>query len=147
MTKETFRLVNSPAWHPNGEYIAVRKHFTGTRSLGSGEIWLYHAGITGKGVRLNEKPNWQKDLGEPAFSPDGRYVYFSQDTTPGRVFEYNKDPNAQIYVIQRLDRGTARSSRSSPARAARSARRRRPTASCSRSSAACACTARSSSRT
>ena len=103
VTNESFRLVNNPTWHPNGEYIAVRKHFTGTRSLGSGEIWLYHAGITGKGVRLNEKPNWQKDLGEPAFSPDGRYVYFSQDTTPGRVFQYNKNSNTQIYVIQRLD--------------------------------------------
>ena len=57
----------------------------------------------GKGVALNEKPNWQKDLGEPAFSPDGRYVYFSQDTTPGRTFEYNKNSHEQIYVIQRLD--------------------------------------------
>src|SRR2546422_11256262 len=44
------------------------------------------------------------DLGEPAFSPDGRYLYFSQDVTPGAVFEYNKDPNKEIYVIQRLDR-------------------------------------------
>jgi imidazolonepropionase-like amidohydrolase/Tol biopolymer transport system component len=103
VTAETFRLVNNPTWHPNGEYIAVRKLFTGTRSLGSGEIWLYHASGTGKGVQLNEKPNWQKDLGEPAFSPDGRYVYFSQDTTAGRVFQYNKNSNTQIYVIQRLD--------------------------------------------
>jgi imidazolonepropionase-like amidohydrolase/Tol biopolymer transport system component len=102
VTKEDFRLVNNPVWHPNGEYIAVRKHFTGTRSLGSGEIWLYHRS-GGKGVALNEKPNWQKDLGEPAFSRDGRYVYFSQDTTPGRSFEYNKNSRGQIYVIQRLD--------------------------------------------
>ena len=43
VTKEDFRLVNNPVWHPDGEYIAARKHFTGTRSLGSGEIWLYHA--------------------------------------------------------------------------------------------------------
>jgi imidazolonepropionase-like amidohydrolase/Tol biopolymer transport system component len=102
VTSEDFRLVNNPVWHPNGEYLAVRKHFAGTRSLGSGEIWLYHAS-GGKGVQLNEKPNWQKDLGEPAFSPDGRYVYFSQDTTPGRRFEYNKNSNAEIYTIQRLD--------------------------------------------
>lgn len=102
VSSEDLRLVNNPAWHPNGKYIAVRKHFAGTRSLGSGEIWLYHAG-GGKGVQLNEKPNWQKDLGEPAFSPDGRYVYFSQDTTPGRTFEYNKNSNGEIYTIQRLD--------------------------------------------
>jgi imidazolonepropionase-like amidohydrolase/Tol biopolymer transport system component len=103
VTKEDFRLLYEPVWSPDGRYIAAHKHFTGTRSLGSGEIWLYHASGTGKGLQLNEKPNWQKDLGEPAFSPDGRYVYFSQDTTEGRVFEYNKDSNKEIFDIQRLD--------------------------------------------
>lgn len=105
ITKETYRMLNNPVWHPNGQYIAARKHYTGTRSAGSGEIWLYHAGGAGgaEGVQLNEKPNWQKDLGEPAFSPDGRYVYYSQDTTPGTSFEYNKDGNKQIYQIFRRD--------------------------------------------
>ncbi|MBL0125442.1 MAG: PD40 domain-containing protein [Betaproteobacteria bacterium] len=102
VSKETIRLLNNPVWHPNGQYIAARKHFAGTRSLGSGEIWLYHVG-GGEGVQLNEKPNWQKDLGEPAFSPDGRYVYYSQDTTSGIRFEYNKDSNGQIYQIFRRD--------------------------------------------
>src|SRR5690606_14000453 len=43
---------------------------------------------------------------DPAFSPDGRYLYFDQDTTPGPIFEYNKDSTGQIYVIRRLDRET-----------------------------------------
>jgi imidazolonepropionase-like amidohydrolase/Tol biopolymer transport system component len=103
ITKEDYRLLWTPAWSPDGQYIAARKHFTGTRSAGSGEIWLFHASGAGKGVQLNEKPNWQKDLGEPAFSPDGRYVYFSQDVTPGNEFEYNKDSNGEIYDIKRLD--------------------------------------------
>ena len=102
VSKEKFRLLNNPVWHPNGQYIAARKHFTGTRSLGSGEIWMFHA-QGGEGVQLNEKPNWQKDLGEPAFSPDGRYMYYSQDTTAGTRFEYNKDSNGQIYQIFRRD--------------------------------------------
>jgi imidazolonepropionase-like amidohydrolase/Tol biopolymer transport system component len=107
VSKEDFRLLNSPAWSPDGKYIAARKHFTAERSLGSGEIWLFHA-AGGKGVPLTDKPNDQKDVGEPAFSPDGRYVYFSQDTTPGPVFEYNKDPHAGIYTILRLDREEGR---------------------------------------
>ena len=107
VSKEKFRLPNNPVWHPNGQYIAARKHYTGTRSLGSGEIWLYHIG-GGEGVALNEKPNWQKDLGEPAFSPDGRHVYYSQDTTPGLTFEYNKDSNGQIYQIFRKDLQTGK---------------------------------------
>ncbi len=103
VSKESFRLVNSPAWSPDGQWIAGRKHFTAERSLGSGEIWLWHVS-GGDGLQLTEKPNDQKDVGEPAFSPDGRYVYYSLDATPGKFFEYNKDSNAGIYAIERLDR-------------------------------------------
>ncbi len=105
VTKESYRLVNSPAWSLDGDWIAVRKHFTKFRSAGAGEIWLYHRS-GGDGLQLTTKPNDQKDCGEPAFSPDGRYVYFSQDTTAGSSFEYNRDANGQIYVIRRLDRET-----------------------------------------
>jgi len=104
VTDESFRLLNSPAWSPDGRWIAARKHFTSTRSAGAGEIWLYHASGGKAGLQATERPNDQKDVGEPAFSPDGRFVYFSQDTTPGAVFEYNKDPNPGIYTIRRLDR-------------------------------------------
>ena len=96
ITKEDFRLVNSPAWTPDGQFIVARKHFTARRSLGSGEMWLYHIGGDTKGVRMTEKPNDQKDVGEPVFSPDGKWLYFSQDDTPGEFFEYNKDPHAGI---------------------------------------------------
>ena len=107
ITKEEFRLVNSPVWTPDGNFIAVRKHFTKHRSLGAGEIWLYHV-AGGKGVQMTEKANDQKDVGEPAFAPDGKYLYFSQDVTPGPVFQYNKDPYGEIYAIKRLDRASGR---------------------------------------
>ncbi len=107
VTKEDFRLLNNPVWHPSGKYLLARKHYTGTRSAGSGEIWLFSVDATdaakNKGVQLNEKPNWQKDLGEPAISADGKYLYFSQDSTPGRTFEYNKNSNGEIYKIYRQD--------------------------------------------
>ena len=108
VTKETFRLPNSPAWTPDSQYIAARKHFTGTRSLGAGEIWLYHRS-GGEGLQMTKRANEQKDTGEPAFSPDGRYLYYSEDASPGKIFQYNPDPNGQIYVIKRLDRHTGRS--------------------------------------
>jgi Tol biopolymer transport system component len=105
VTKESFRLLNSPTWTPDSQYIAARKHFTGTRSGGAGEIWIYHR-TGGDGLQMTKRPTEQKDEGEPAFSPDpaGRYLYWSADTTPGKIFEYNKDVNDQIYVIKRLDR-------------------------------------------
>jgi Tol biopolymer transport system component len=81
VTKETFRLPNSPAWTPDSQYIAARKHFTGTRSLGAGEIWLYHRS-GGEGLQMTKRPTEQKDTGEPAFSPDGRYLYYSEDSSP-----------------------------------------------------------------
>jgi len=105
VTNETFRLLNSPAWSPDGDYIVARKHFTSGRSLGAGEVWMYHK-TGGSGVKLTKRPNDQKDLGEPSFSPDGKYIYFSQDATPGKTFHYSKDSVKGIYRIKRLDRKT-----------------------------------------
>ncbi|GGP48703.1 bifunctional TolB-family protein/amidohydrolase [Shewanella algicola] len=105
VTKETFRLLNSPAWSPDSQYLVARKHYTGTRSLGAGEVWMYHV-AGGEGVKLTERPNEQKDLGEPAYSPDGRYIYFSQDATPGKTFHYSKDSVKGIYKIKRYDTQT-----------------------------------------
>jgi Tol biopolymer transport system component len=102
ITKEDFRLLNNAAWTPDGNYVVARKHFTSERSLGAGEMWMYHIG-GGEGVQLTKRKNDQQDAGEPCVSPDGRYVYFSEDMAPGGMFLYNKDPNSQIYVIRRYD--------------------------------------------
>jgi dipeptidyl aminopeptidase/acylaminoacyl peptidase len=105
VSKESFRLVSSPCWSPDGQFLAGRKHFTSRRSLGAGEMWLYH--VSGAdGLQMTVKPTEQKDVGEPAFSPDGRYLYYSYDSTPGPNFQYSKDSNGQIYAIDRLDRTT-----------------------------------------
>jgi Tol biopolymer transport system component len=110
VTKETFRLLNQPAWSPDSEFIVARKHFTSERSLGAGEMWLYHR-TGGDGLQMTKKRTDQKDTGEPVFSPDGQHLYFSDDVTPGPIFEYSKDVNGQIYVIQRLDRQTGETER------------------------------------
>lgn len=107
ITKEDFRLVNNSVWTPDGEYIITRKHFTSTRSLGAGELWMYHHS-GGKGVQLTPRKNDQQDLNEPSAAPDGRYVYYSEDMYPGGFFQYNKDPNNQIFAIRRFDRETGK---------------------------------------
>ena len=113
ITKETYRLLNGPAWSPDGEWIVARKHFTSRRSLGAGEMWLYHVpsalapgGGPTDGLPMTDRPTDQKDVNEPAFSPDGRYLYYSWDATPGGRFEYNKDSTGEIYRVSRLDRET-----------------------------------------
>ena len=105
LTKENFRLLNNASWTPDGQFLVARKHFTGTRSLGAGEMWLYHK-KGGDGIQLTKRKNDQQDAGEPIASPDGKYIYWSEDITPGPEFEYNKDPYKGIYAILRLNRQT-----------------------------------------
>jgi imidazolonepropionase-like amidohydrolase/Tol biopolymer transport system component len=120
ITKESFHLLNNPRFTPDGKYIIARKHFTSTRSLGAGELWMYSLS-GGNGLQLTVKKNDQQDLNEPCLSPDGRYVYYSEDVYPGGAFEYNKDPNKQIFAIKRYDRdkGTNETVTGGPGGAAR----------------------------
>lgn len=105
ITKEDFRLLNNAVWSPDTKYIVARKHYTSGRSLGAGELWMYHLN-GGDGIQLTKRKNDQQDLGEPCWSSDGKYVYYSEDMYPGGYFQYNKDPNNQIYVIKRYDTHT-----------------------------------------
>lgn len=107
ITKENFRLLNNATWMPNSEYIVARKHFTGTRSLGAGEMWMYNIN-GGDGVQLTKRKNDQQDSGEPNISPNGKFLYYSEDVTPGPTFEYSKDPNGTIYAIKQLDLSTGK---------------------------------------
>ncbi|WP_316805593.1 amidohydrolase family protein [Pedobacter nototheniae] len=102
ITKESFRLLNNATWMPNSEYLVARKHFTASRSLGAGEMWMYSIN-GGEGIQLTKRKNDQQDAGEPNVSPDGKYVFFSEDISPGPNFEYSKDPNGTIYAIRQLD--------------------------------------------
>ena len=52
ITKESFRLLNNAVWMPDGQYIIARKHFTSGRSLGAGEMWMYHIS-GGDGIQLS----------------------------------------------------------------------------------------------
>lgn len=107
ITSETFRLLNNPAFSPDGRHLVARKHFTTTRSLGTGELWLYDL-RGGKGIALVERPTprYQKELGEPVFSADGSGLYYSQNATPGDTFIYAQDSNKEVFHIKHLDLGT-----------------------------------------
>jgi len=107
ITKEKERQTNNAVWSSDGQYIVARKHYRNARSLGAGEMWMYHIG-GGDGLQLTKRKNWEQDAGEPCLSPDGRYLYYSEDVSPGGGFQYNKDPYGVIYAIQRLDLQTGK---------------------------------------
>ena len=104
ITQESFRLMNNPTWSPDGQYIAAKKHFTTSRSLGTGEIWLYHT-KGGSGVQLVKKPSetHQKELGEPIFAPDGKSIYYTQNTTPGGQFIYAQNSHTELFQIKEYE--------------------------------------------
>lgn len=107
VSRESRWFVNSPTWAPDGQAIFARRHFVTTRSLGAGEVWMFHPAGS-DGVQVTQRDNAQKDAGEPAISPDGQYLYYSKDVTPGSTFDYNKDPNGVIFAILRRDLRTGR---------------------------------------
>ena len=104
LTREDFRLLNQPSWSPDGRYIAAKKHFTTGRSLGTGEVWLYHVS-GGGGVKLVARPDerFQKELGEPIFDAKGSGIYFTRNITRGPNFEYAQDSNSDLFNIEHYD--------------------------------------------
>ena len=56
VSKEDFRLLNNACWTPDGNYLIARKHFTSRRSLGAGEMWMYHIS-GGKGLKMTKRKN------------------------------------------------------------------------------------------
>ena len=108
VTDEAEHLVHNPAWSPDGKYLVGRKGYYSTRSIPAGEIWMFHHG-GGNGVNLVKRPNDesdQKNRAEPAFSPDGKYVYYSADITPGITWQYNKNAVEALFAIQRIELAT-----------------------------------------
>ncbi len=108
VSDEPEHIVHNPAWSPDGNYLLGRKAYYSTRSIAAGEIWMFHHG-GGNGVNLVERPNAesdQKNRSEPVFTPDGKYVYYSADITPGKVWQYNKNSVDALFAIKRLELAT-----------------------------------------
>ncbi len=104
VTNEDFRLLNQPSWSPDGRFIAAKKHFTTGRSLGTGEIWLYHVS-GGGGVQLVKRASevLQKELGEPIYAPDGKSIFYTRNISPGPIFEYAQNSRTDLFDIERYD--------------------------------------------
>lgn len=113
VTSEKNNTLHSPKWSPDGEYIVATKGIMSRRSIPAGEIWIYHKS-GGAGLAIKERANGkadQKNITDPAFSHDGKYIYYTQDISPGSTFSYNRDPLKSIFAITRFDRTTGEEER------------------------------------
>lgn len=101
VSSEKDSTVSAPAWSPDGQYLLGRKRLTDRSSLGTVELWLFHL-RGGSGLQLTKKDE-QPDAADPAFSRDGRFVYFSARDAR---FRYDRNVNEGVWQIKRLDRRT-----------------------------------------
>jgi Tol biopolymer transport system component/imidazolonepropionase-like amidohydrolase len=101
VSSEKDAFVNSPAWSPDGDYLLGRKRLTDASSLGTVELWMWHV-KGGQGVRVTKKDD-QPDAADPAFSRDGRFIYFSARDAR---YKYDRNVNEGIWQIKRFDRRT-----------------------------------------
>ena len=91
ITKSNNEWVQSAEWSPDGDYVVVTK---GRRNH---KLFMYHK-EGGGGFQLIDSPSGLKVI-EPAFSPDGRYIYFAQRNG---AWNYNAQlPQYQIGVYDR----------------------------------------------
>ena len=69
---------------PDSQYIYARHHFVKERSLGAGEIWMYH--VSGRrgpaGHREERLAEGRRRAGDFA---GWAYLYYSKDVTPGQT--------------------------------------------------------------
>ncbi|GAB2995467.1 amidohydrolase family protein [Psychrosphaera aestuarii] len=113
ITKQTSHTIHTPTWSPDGQFIAVTRGVMSSRSVAAGEIWLYHhTGGSGTKVKAGSYGAFnQKNITDPKFSPDGKYLYYTQDVTSGRVWEYNKNSTTELFNIIRHDLDTGEEER------------------------------------
>jgi Tol biopolymer transport system component len=91
VTKDKAENYQSAEWTPDGEYVVVSK---GRRNL---KLYLHHK-EGGGGAQLISKPDNLKVV-EPAFGPDGRYIWYAQRTG---AWNYNAQlPQYQLGVYDR----------------------------------------------
>lgn len=113
ITKETANTIHTPTWSPDGQYIAVTRGVMSSRSIAAGEIWIYHhTGGSGSKIKAGSHGAFnQKNITDPKFSPDGQYLYYTQDVTGGRVWQYNKNSTTELFNIIRHDLTTGEEER------------------------------------
>lgn len=97
VTRNKWVVANLPVWSADGQYIVNRRRITDRSSIGTVALWMHHV-LGGNGVQLT-KGKLIGDANDPAFSRDGRYLYFAARPR----FQYNRNIHGEISKIMRLD--------------------------------------------
>ncbi|MCR8921844.1 amidohydrolase family protein [Dasania sp. GY-MA-18] len=102
ITQETTNMLTNPEWSADGEYVVAARVGNTFDSQKMSTLQLFHIN-GGKGRTLVETPENKRDVQEPNFSSDGRYIYYTQRLVDHHIFV---DANHVNYGIMRRDLAT-----------------------------------------
>src|SRR6266702_4796761 len=102
LTHETTQIMTGPAWGPAGAYAAGARMYASADKLHKSEIRLYDLN-GGAGQLLVPMPTVGENVHELQFSPDGRYLYYTEKITPPHQSNIYIDANHKNFAIERRD--------------------------------------------
>jgi len=100
---ETVDVVTSPFWGPGGEYFGATRLSSDYSDLYTSELLLFYPGSKA-GQALVASPGHFENVHEGQFSPDGRYLYYTQKLpNPQGKYSIFLDANHPLHVIMQRD--------------------------------------------
>ncbi|MET7332214.1 amidohydrolase family protein [Nonomuraea sp. NPDC005650] len=96
LTWETDMLLTDPVWGPDGRSVIAPAMFRAHRRLFSSQIRLFEG--PGQGRLLVDVPASGRDVLEPALSPDGAWLYYTERLVNPKIYV---DANHANYAIKR----------------------------------------------
>jgi Tol biopolymer transport system component len=103
VTSERIDLLTGPAWFPDGASFVAAKIYSAYTRYRSSEIRLFglaEGAPHRQGRLLVESPATRRSVLEPEFSPDGRYLYYTELLTAPNIY---LDANHINHAIMRHD--------------------------------------------
>ncbi|WP_417457588.1 amidohydrolase family protein [Kordiimonas sp.] len=105
LTFEGVNVLSGPAWGPGGDYVIATQHSALFENIHTASLRLFHSG-GGAGVELVPSPGPRQNVQEAQFSPDGRYLYYTEQVGEPYVSYVHVDANHANYGIRRRDMQT-----------------------------------------
>ncbi|WP_175596942.1 amidohydrolase family protein [Peristeroidobacter soli] len=102
VTKETVRLLSTPAWTGDGKSVAGALQFATEDKHHGAELRIYDL-RGGSGRLLVPGPANDEPVNEPQFSRDGRYVYYTEKVTKPSKSRVYVDANHSNLAVMRRD--------------------------------------------
>src|SRR5438876_1497545 len=100
ITHETVDVLTGPAWGPKGESVVAARMYSVASKLHASELRMFDLS-GGAGRLLVEAPKNHENVHEAQFSPDGRYLYYTEKVSPPSASVVYIDGNHLNYAIKR----------------------------------------------